>query len=163
MTYSDDHLLGILKSVKRIALVGVSTNPVRPSYYVGRYLKLKGYEIFPVNPAYTDQELFGAPIRPSLAKLAKKGTEVDMVDIFRRSEDAEAVVDEALKHLLDRGLKVIWMQIGVVNERAAAKAEAAGVDVIMNRCPKIEYQRLVGELSMGGFNSGRVSSKLRRF
>ncbi|MEO1613925.1 MAG: CoA-binding protein, partial [Pseudomonadota bacterium] len=85
-----------------------------------------------------------------------------MIDIFRRSEEAEGVVDDALEHLLDKGLTTIWMQIGVVNEKAAAKAEAAGLTVIMNRCPKIEYQRLIGELSMGGFNSGRVSSKLRQ-
>lgn len=162
MTYSDDYLLGILNSVKHVALVGVSTNSVRPSYYVGRYLRLKGYDVLPVNPVYKGQELFGRKIRPSLAKLAKKSDRVDMVDIFRRSEEAEAVVDEALEHLLDKGLKAIWMQIGVVNERAAEKAEAAGLKVVMNRCPKIEYQRLIGELSMGGFNSGRVSSKLRQ-
>ena len=162
MEYSDEYLLSVLRSVKRVALVGVSTNPVRPSFYVGRYLSLKGYEVLPVNPVYKGQKLWGAKIRPSLKSLAKKSGGVDMVDIFRRSEEAERVVDDALEHHLDKGLKAIWMQIGVVNEKAAAKAEAAGLKVVMNRCPKIEYQRLIGELSMGGFNSGRVSSKLRK-
>lgn len=161
MTYSDAYLKTILDEVKSVALVGVSTNPVRPSFYVGRYLSLKGYDVLPVNPVYKGQSLFGSKIQPSLKKLAKKGHQVHMVDIFRRSSEAGAVVDEALEHLLDHGLKAIWMQIGVEDHAAAARAEAAGVKVVMNRCPKIEYQRLVGELSMGGFNSGRISSRLR--
>lgn len=162
MDYSDKYLLSILKDVKSVACVGVSTNPVRPSFYVGRYLKLKGYDVHPVNPVYKGQSLFGRKIRPSLKKLAKKADHVHMVDIFRRSEEAGAVVDDALEHLLDKGLKVVWMQIGVIDEAAAKRAEDAGLRVVMNRCPKIEYQRLVGELSMGGFNSGRISSKLRQ-
>lgn len=162
MDYSDELLLSVLRRVKTVALVGVSTNPVRPSFYVGRYLDLKGYRVLPVNPVYKGQSLWGEKIRPSLKSLAKKADQVHTVDIFRRSEEAEAVVDEALEHLSDKGLTTIWMQIGVVNEKAAKKAEAAGLTVIMNRCPKIEYQRLIGELSMGGFNSGRVSSKLRK-
>ena len=161
MEYSDEFLRGVLDDVKSVAVVGVSTNQVRPSFYVARYLALKGYRVYPVNPVYKGQSLFGSKVRPSLKKLAKKASAVHMVDIFRRSEEAEAIVDDALEHLLDKGLKAIWMQIGVVNEKAAAKAEAAGLRVVMNRCPKIEYQRLVGELSMGGFNSGRLSSRLR--
>ncbi|MEX2518179.1 MAG: CoA-binding protein [Paracoccaceae bacterium] len=157
---SDSALRSILAKVKSVALVGVSTNPVRPSYYVGRYLGLKGYKVLPVNPVYAGQSVFGAEIAPSLAALAARGERVDMVDIFRRSAEAGAVVDEALEHLLDHGLKVIWMQIGVVDEDAAARARAAGVEVVMNLCPKMEYQRLHGELSMGGFNTGRLSSKL---
>jgi predicted CoA-binding protein len=161
MSYSDAFLKTILDEVKTVAIVGVSTNPVRPSFFVGRYLNLKGYRVVPVNPAYDGQSLFGEKIEPSLKKVAKRGYDVHMVDIFRRSEDAGAVVDEALEHLLDRGLKAIWMQIGVIDEAAAKRAEAAGIKVVMNRCPKIEYQRLVGELSIGGFNSGRLSSRLR--
>ncbi len=161
MTYSDIYLKTILDEVKTVALVGVSTNPVRPSFYVGRYLSLKGYRVLPVNPVYKGESLFGSKIAPSLKKLPKREDPIHMVDIFRRSEEAGTVVDEALKHLLDRGLKVIWMQIGVEDAAAAARAEAEGVKVVMNRCPKIEYQRLVGELSMGGFNSGRISSRLR--
>ncbi|MEM7523936.1 MAG: CoA-binding protein [Pseudomonadota bacterium] len=161
MEYSDEQLLGILNGVKSVAMVGVSTNPVRPSFFVGRYLNLKGYEVLPVNPAYKGERLFGSKIYPSLKSLAKKVDRVDMVDIFRKSEDAGAVVDEALKRLSGHGLRAIWMQIGVIDEAAAARAEAAGVEVVMNRCPKIEYQRLKGELSRGGFNSGRLSSRLR--
>lgn len=157
---SDKALTSLLRRVRTIALVGISTNPVRPSYYVGRYLKLKGWRILPVNPAYAGETVFGEEIAPSLAALAERGERVDMVDIFRRSAEAGPVVDEALEHLLDRGLKAIWMQIGVVNEAAAARAREKGVEVVMNLCPKMEWQRLVGELSMGGFNSGRLSSKL---
>ena len=162
MDYSDAYLKSILDDVKTVAMVGVSANVVRPSYFVGRYLGLKGYKVMPVNPVYRDQRLFGAKIRPSLKSLRKTGKNVHMVDIFRRSEEAGAVVDEALEHLLDRGLKAIWMQIGVVDEAAAKRAEAEGVRVVMNRCPKIEYQRLCGELAIGGFNTGLISAKLRK-
>lgn len=161
MEYSDSYLKAILDEVKTVALVGISTNPVRPSFYVGRYLNLKGYRVLPVNPVYKGEHLFGEKIRPSLKKLRKSGDEVHMVDIFRRSEEAGAVVDDALEHLLDRGLKAIWMQIGVIDEAAAKRAEDCGVRVVMNRCPKIEYQRLCGELAMGGFNTGLISSKIR--
>ncbi|MFV0475043.1 MAG: CoA-binding protein [Pikeienuella sp.] len=160
MSPSDAELTALLDRVKTIAVVGVSANPVRPSYYVARYLGLKGYRVLPVNPGVAGQKILGETVAPSLKALAEAGERVDMVDIFRRSEEAGAVVDEALEHLLGRGLKVIWMQIGVINEEAAARARAAGLEVVMNLCPKMEYQRLVGELSMGGFNSGRLSSKL---
>lgn len=162
MDYSDEYLKSVLDDVKTVAMVGVSTNPVRPSYYVGRYLGLKGYKIYPVNPVYAGQDLFGSKIYKSLKKLRKTKHDIHMVDVFRRSEEAGAVVDEALDLLLDRGLKAIWMQIGVTDPAAAKRAEAKGVRVVMNRCPKIEYQRLCGELAMGGFNTGLVSAKLRK-
>jgi hypothetical protein len=155
MTYSDDTLKRILKSVKTIAVVGVSTNPVRPSYYVARYLGLKGYRVIPVNPASAGETLFGQRVRASLSEI---GEPVDMVDIFRRSEHVGPIADEALAAF--PGLRVIWMQIGVENADTAAKAEARGVEVIQNRCPKIEYQRLFGELRMGGFATGLISSRL---
>ena len=161
MDYTDEYLKNVLDDVKSVALVGVSTNPVRPSFYVGRYLSLKGYRVYPVNPVYKGQSLFGRKISGSLKKLRKADDQIHMVDIFRRSEEAGAVVDDALKHLLDKGLKAIWMQIGVINEAAAKRAEAEGVRVVMNRCPKIEYQRLCGELAFGGFNTGLISSKMR--
>jgi predicted CoA-binding protein len=135
--------------------VGVSPNPVRPSHYVGRYLKLKGFRVIPVNPGHAGRTLFGATVVASLSEI--EGS-VDMVDIFRRSESVPPIVDEALDRF--PGLKTIWMQIGVQHAEAAAKAEARGVQVIQNRCPKIEYQRLFGELRMGGFNTGIISSKL---
>jgi len=159
--YSHAEIRAILESVRTIAAVGVSLNEVRPSYYVARYLAKKGYRVIPVNPMAAGQEAFGARVYASLAEIPPSFDPIDMVDIFRRSEHAGAVVDEALETLLDRGLKVIWMQIGVIDRDAARRAEAKGVKVIMNRCPKIEYQRLWGELRWGGINTGVISSKLR--
>ena len=160
-TYSQAHLKAVLQRTRRIAAVGVSANPVRPSNYVARYLASKGYALIPVNPAYEGQTLFGAPVRARLADIPEADGPVDMVDVFRRSEEAGAVVDEALEVLLPRGLRTIWMQIGVIDWEAAARAEAKGVTVIMNHCPKIEYQRLFNELRIGGFNTGVISSRLR--
>ncbi len=155
MSYSDAFLKDILRRTKVIAVVGVSMNPVRPSYYVARYLSLKGFTVIPVNPGHAGERLFGQEVRPDLRACPDT---VDMVDIFRRSEHVPPIVDEALE--VFAGLKTIWMQIGVTHEDAAARAEARGVDVVMNRCPKIEYQRLFGELRMGGFNTGIISSRL---
>lgn len=154
-TYSDAFLKEILTRTRVIAVVGVSPNPVRPSHYVGRYLALKGYRVIPVNPGHVGKSLFGGVVRGSLSEIDEP---VDMVDIFRRSEAVPGIVDEALDVL--PGLRTIWMQIGVEHAEAAAKARTAGCEVVMNRCPKIEYQRLFGELRMGGFNTGIVSSKL---
>ncbi|MDE4176164.1 CoA-binding protein [Phaeobacter sp. PT47_59] len=153
--YSDDHLRKILKRTRTVAVVGVSTNPVRPSYYVARYLSLKGYRVIPVNPGHAGKRLFGETVRASLSEI---DVPVDMVDIFRKSEAVPAIVEEALDLFPD--LQTIWMQIGVQHAEAAAQAEVRGVDVIQNRCPKIEYQRLFGELRMGGFATGIISSKL---
>lgn len=154
-TYSDDYLKSILTRAKRIAVVGVSLNSVRPSYYVARYLSLKGYTVIPVNPGHVGKMLFEQKVVGSLSEI---NGGVDMVDIFRRSEHVPPIVEEALASFPD--LSAIWMQIGVVNDEAAEMARARGVDVVMNRCPKIEHQRLFGELRMGGFNTGVISSKL---
>lgn len=145
----------VLKRAKVIALVGASANPVRPSYYVARYLGLKGMRVIPVNPGLAGQTLLGETVCANLSSIPD---DVDMVDIFRGSEAVPAIVDEALPRWPN--LQTIWMQIGVQNEKAAAKAEAHGVTVIQNRCPKIEYQRLFGELRMGGFATGIISAKL---
>ncbi len=153
--YTDAFLSNILKRTKTVAVVGVSMNPVRPSYYVARYLSLKGYTVIPVNPGHAGKELFGTKVRASLLDVRES---VDMVDIFRRSEAVPPIVDQALDAFPELG--TIWMQIGVEHADAAAKAQARGVDVVMNRCPKIEYQRLFGELRMGGFATGVISSKL---
>ncbi|MEO9863792.1 MAG: CoA-binding protein [Yoonia sp.] len=155
MTYSDEFLRRILRRAKTIAIVGVSAKEVRPSYFVARYLQLKGYRIIPVNPGIAGQMLFGEKVYPNLQSIPDT---VDMVDIFRRSDAVPGIVDEALARWPD--LQTIWMQIGVEHAGAAAVAEARGVDVVQNRCPKIEYQRLMGELRMGGFNTGIISSKL---
>ena len=153
--YSDDHLRTVLRGIRKVAVVGVSTNPVRPSYFVGRYLGLRGITVIPVNPAYAGGTLFG---RTVLERLSDVPEDVDTVDIFRRSEHVPEIVDDALEAL--PRLRTIWMQIGVEHAEAAAMAEARGITVIQNRCPKIEYQRLFGELRMGGFATGVISSKL---
>lgn len=153
--YSDSHLKNVLQNNRTIAVVGVSMNPVRPSYYVARYLGLKGYRVIPVNPGHAGKRLFGEMVQPDLAAISDP---VDMVDIFRRTDAVPGIVEEALAAF--SSLKCIWMQIGVEHAEAAAKAEARGVTVIQNRCPKIEYQRLFGELRMGGFATGIISSKL---
>lgn len=157
MTYTDAFLKSILSRTKVVACVGVSMNPVRPSYYVARYLGLKGFTVIGVNPGHAGKMLFGQKIYSSLKEIPDEA-QVDMVDIFRRPDAVPAIVDEALETL--PALQTIWMQIGVEHPQAAAKAQAAGLDVIQNRCPKIEYQRLFGELRMGGFATGVISSKL---
>ena len=154
-TNTDAHLKQVLTATKVVAVVGVSTNPVRPSYYVARYLALKGFTVIPVNPVYAGEMLFGRQIVPDFDAIDDS---VDMVDIFRRSEAVPEIVDAAMARIPT--LKTIWMQIGVEHAEAAAKARAAGLTVIQNRCPKIEYQRLFGELRMGGFNTGIISSRL---
>ena len=153
--YSDTHLKQVLTRTKRIAVVGVSMNPVRPSYYVARYLSLKGFTVYPVNPGHAGKMLFGQTVRAALGDIEGG---VDMVDIFRRSEAVPPIVEQALEVFPE--LQTVWMQIGVENEEATRLAEGRGVTVIQNRCPKIEYQRLFGELRMGGFNTGIISSKL---
>lgn len=155
MEYSDAHLKDTLDRARVIAVVGVSANPVRPSYYVARYLGLKGYRVIPVNPGLAGQELLGEKVWPDLTSVPDA---VDMVDIFRRSDAVPPIVDEALARWPE--LQTIWMQIGVINEEAARVAEARGVRVIQDRCPKMEYQRLYGELRMGGIATGLISSRL---
>ncbi len=155
--YSDDFLRDVLTRTRVVATVGVSMNPVRPSYYVSRYLRMKGKRVIPVNPGHAGETLFGETVRAGLADIPP-GIPVDMVDVFRRSEHVLPIVEEALANL--PSLRTIWMQIGVENEQAAALAAAQGLTVIQNRCPKIEYQRLFGELRMGGFATGIISSRL---
>lgn len=159
MTYKDSYLRSILQETKTIAMVGVSMKEIRPSYYAFRYLQLKGYHVIPVNPGHAGKTLLGAEIYPDLKSVAAAGFKVDMVDIFRRSEQALPIVVEALE-AFGSALRCVWMQIGVVNEGAADLAESHGIKVVMNRCPKIEYQRLYNELRMGGFNTGIISSRL---
>ena len=155
MTEPNIYLRTILRRTKTVALVGISANPVRPSYFVARYLTLKGMRVIGVNPGLAGQSLFGEAVYADLTSIPD---EVDMVDIFRRSEAVGPIVYEALARWPQ--LQTVWMQIGVTNQAAADAAEARGVDVVQNRCPKIEYQRLFGELRMGGFNTGVISSKL---
>jgi uncharacterized protein len=153
--YTDAYLREILKSVRVIAMVGASPHWNRPSYFAMKYLQDKGYRVIPVNPQALGQEILGEKVYGDLSEVPEK---IDMVDIFRRSEAAPALVDQAIA----KGAKVVWMQLGVRNDAAAAKAEAAGLTVVMNRCPKIEYSRLNGELAWSGVNTGIISSKRRK-
>jgi predicted CoA-binding protein len=153
-TYDDNYIRGILTSVKSIAMVGASPVDVRPSYFAFKYLVQRGYDMIPVNPGHVGKSLLG---RPFVASLSDIGHAIDMVDIFRNSSHIMPVVEEALK--LASPPKVIWMQLGARDEAAAAKAEAAGIKVVMNRCPKIEWGRLSSEISWMGVNSRTISSK----
>ena len=159
LTYSNALLRGILGRVRTIAMVGASPNWNRPSFFAMKYLQEKGYRVIPVNARAAGQEILGEVCYASLADVPGA---IDMVDIFRNSEAAGGVVDEAIAVAADKAIKVIWMQLGVRNDAAAARAEAAGLTVVMDRCPKIEYGRLNAELSWGGFNSRIISSKRRR-
>ena len=158
--YSDNHLRKILTNTRTIAAVGISANPVRPSNYVGRYLWQRGFRVIAINPAYAGQTLFGETVQARLADIPEDYGPIDMVDIFRRSDQAGAVVDEAIDVLAGRGLRTIWMQFEVIDEAAAERARARGLEVIMDRCPKLEHQRLNGELRKAGFNTGIISSRL---
>jgi predicted CoA-binding protein len=152
--YSPDYIRGILQSVKVIAMVGASANTVRPSYLVMKYLIDKGYTVVPVNPGLAGQDLLGQKVYASLGEIP---VAVDMVDVFRNSEAVPSVLDAtlAMKPLP----KVFWMQLGVRHDEAAAKAEAAGMQVVMNRCPKMEYGKLSGEWNWVGGNGGVLSSR----
>lgn len=153
--YTDSYLRDVLRRVKTIAMVGASANWNRPSYFAMKYLQQKGYRVIPVNPSAVGQEILGEKVYASLKDIPDK---IDMVDIFRNSAAAGPIVDEAIAIKAP----VVWMQLGVRNDEAAARAEAAGMTVVMNRCPKIEYGRLHGELSWGGINSGIISSKRQK-
>ena len=153
-SYSDAYIRSILRTTKTIALVGASANEARTSYIVLKYLIARGYRVIPINPGLAGKEILGQPVFASLADLPEP---VDMIDVFRNSEAAGKVVDEALA--LHWAPKTIWMQLSVRNDEAAARAEARGVQVVMNRCPKIEWGRLSGEISWGGINSRILSAK----
>lgn len=151
-SYSDAYISDILSRYRCIAMVGASANQSRPSYFAMKYLKEKGFRVIPVNPGQAGKEILGERVFTSLADIQEP---VDIVDIFRSSEAALDVTREAI----ERGVKVVWMQLGVRNDEAARLAEAAGLRVVMNRCPKIEYGRLSGELGWAGVYSRRVSAK----
>jgi uncharacterized protein len=153
-SYPDSYIRGILNTVKTIAMVGISPKENRPSYFVFKYLQTRGYRMIPVNPGQAGKEILGQKVYASLADIPEP---VDMVDIFRASQFAAGVVDEALA--MKPRPSVIWMQLGVRDDEAAAKAEAAGMKVVMNRCPKIEYGRLSSEIGWVGVNSRTLSSK----
>jgi predicted CoA-binding protein len=153
--YSDDYIAGILSEARNFAFVGASANTVRPSYFAMKYLLGKGYKVIPINPGIAGETILGQEVYASLADVPGP---VDVVDIFRSSDAALGVVREAIALKDKLGIKVLWMQLGVRNDEAAAEARAAGLKVVMNRCPKIEYGRLSGEIGWAGVNSGTISS-----
>ncbi|OCW56831.1 CoA-binding protein [Hoeflea olei] len=152
--YDNSYISDILRTVSTIAVVGASANDVRPSYFVMKYMLAKGYRIIPVNPGQAGREILE---QTTYARLADIPEPIDMVDIFRASDAVPAVIDEVLA--LSPLPKVVWMQLTVRHDEAAARAEAAGIRVVMDRCPKIEYARLSGEIGWNGVNSGVLSSR----
>ena len=155
-TYSDDLIKSVLRSTKVIAMMGASGNDMRPSYFAMMYLLAKGYIIHPVNPGLSGREVLGQRVYASLREVPAP---VDMVDIFRASEAAPGIVKEALEEKDRLGIKTIWMQLGVINEEAAEMARAACLTVIMDRCPKIEYGRLSGEIGWMGVNRKVIDNR----
>jgi predicted CoA-binding protein len=152
--YDDGYIRGILNTVKTIAMVGVSANTSRPSYFAFKYLLERGYRMIPVNPGLAGQDLLGQRVYARLGDIPEP---VDMVDVFRASQYVPAIVEEMLA--MRPVPRVLWMQLGIRHDEAAARAEAHGVKVVMNRCPKIEYGRLSSEISWMGVNSRTLSSK----
>jgi predicted CoA-binding protein len=152
--YDDAHIRGILDTVKTVAVVGASHGDDKPSMFVVKYLTDRGYRVFPINPGRAGKLVAGVP---AYARLRDVPEPLDMIDVFRRADRVDGVLDEALA--LSPRPKVFWMQLGVRNEEVAARAEAAGMTVIMNRCPKIEYGRLSREINWAGVNTRTLSSK----
>ncbi len=150
--YPDALFVGIYRQSRTVAMVGASPNPMRPSYFVMKYLQRKGYRVIPVNPVAVGQAILGEPVVADLRDITES---VDVVDVFRRPDALPAIVDAAIAI----GAKVVWMQLGIRNDMAAATAEAAGLTVIQDRCMKIEYGRLSGELAWSGINGDRITSK----
>lgn len=154
--YSDDTIKAILRSTKVIAMVGASGNEMRPSFFAMKYLLAKGFVIHPVNPGMAGKEILGQRVYTSLKETPAP---VDMVDIFRSPDAAPGIVAEALAEKERLGIRTIWMQLGVVSEEAAALARAAGLDVVMDRCPKIEYGRMSGEIGWMGVSRGIIDNR----
>ena len=157
LVYDDQVIRDILDGVRTIAMVGASANSIRPSYFVLKYLLAKGYRVIPVNPGLAGTQLLGQRCYTDLSSIPEP---IDMVDIFRGADAVPGIVEASLA--LEHKPKVVWMQLGVRHDEAAAKAEAAGLTVIMDRCPKIEYGRLSGEIGWTGVNSRTLSSKKRK-
>lgn len=152
LRYADDDIKAILGQVKSTAIVGISANEVRPSYFAAAYLQAKGYRIVPVNPRYVGQTILGETVYPDIGAIPFAP---DMVQMFRPSVEAPALIEAAIA----KGIRVFWMQLGLRHDAAARRAEAAGLTVVMDRCPKIEYGRLFGEIGWLGVNRGVISGK----
>jgi len=154
--YSDDLIRSILRSTKTIAMVGASGNEMRPSYFAMKYLLDKGFLVRPVNPGLAGKEILRQTVYASLRDVPAP---IDMVDIFRAADAATGIVKEALDEKDRLNLQTIWMQLGIINEEAAAMAREAGLNIIMDRCPKIEYGRMSGEIGWMGINRKLIDNR----
>lgn len=157
--YTNADLLRILRGVKTIAMVGASAKWQRPSFFAMKYLQEKGYRVIPVNPGAAGSAILGETVYATLADVPGP---FEMVDVFRNSDAALEIARETVALKDTKGISVLWLQLGVINEEAATLARAAGLDVVMDRCPKIEFGRLNAELSWGGFNSRVVTARRRK-
>jgi predicted CoA-binding protein len=155
LEYADADLRRLFQRTRVVAMVGASPKWVRPSHFVLRYLQLKGFRVIPVNPQHAGELILGEKVYSTLREVPEK---IDVVDVFRNSAAAGPIVDEAIAV----GARAVWMQLTVRNDEAAARARAAGLEVVMNRCMKIEYGRLFGELGWCGVDTGVISSKRQR-
>ena len=157
LRYSDATLRGILSEIRVMAMVGASGDWKRPSFFAMKYLQRRGYRVIPINPGRAGTEILGETVYASLADVP---VPIDMVDVFRSSEAALGVAEEAVALVEEKQIKVLWLQLGIRNDAAAKIAQAAGIQVIMDRCPKIEFARLSGELSWSGINTRIITSKV---
>ena len=156
---NDNELRLLLKKINAMVMVGVSASPLRASFFVARYFVLRGISVIPVNPNYEGQYLWGEKVLGKISDI-EPDKRVDLIDIFRPSKEVPCIVDDTIKYLKPLGCKTVWMQIGIKNIKAALKAKRSGLNVIMDKCPKIENQRLFGELRVAGFNTNIISSKI---
>ena len=152
--YSDRLISSVLNKTKTIAMIGLSSSWNRPSYFVAKYLIDRGYKIYPVNPKESGNKILGQRVYSNISAIKDK---IDMVDVFRKSSD----IDNIIEDILACNPKFIWLQIGVINNKLAKISTNKNIPIIMNRCPKIEYSRLSGELGWGGINSGNIVNKRR--
>ena len=158
-TLNDNELRTLLKKINSMAMIGVSASPLKASFFVARYFVLRGISIIPINPNYEGQLLWGEKVLGKISDI-DPNKRVDLIDIFRPSKEVPNIVDDTIRYLKPLGCKTVWMQIGIKNKKAELKAKNNDMKVIMDKCPKIEYQRLFGELRVAGFNTSIISSKL---
>ena len=156
---NDNELRILLKKITSIVMIGVSASPLRASFFVARYFVLRGISVIPINPNYEGKYLWGEKVLREISDI-DPDKRVDLIDIFRPSEEVPHIVEDTIKYLKPLGCKTIWMQIGIKNKKAALIARNNGMNVIMDKCPKIENQRLFGELRVAGFNTSIISSKI---
>ena len=156
---NDNEMRLLLKKINVMVMIGVSASPLRASFFVARYFVLRGISVIPVNPNYEGQYLWGEKVLGKISDI-QPDKRVDLIDIFRPSKEVPSIVDDTIKYLKPLGCKTVWMQIGIKNIKAAIRAKKNGFNVIMDKCPKIENQRLFGELRVAGFNTNIISSKI---